>query len=100
MVKAWLPPPVAGNDINLMEFFMSQDLPINHLQHLNHCRVYLQVLHPSNITSVDGTRIMPPILTGQKLIDCHSSLTWPTQKCPSKSDWGIWAAALSPLCHG
>jgi hypothetical protein len=41
MVKAWVPPPLAGNNINLMDFFMSQGLSVYHLQYLSRCRVYL-----------------------------------------------------------
>jgi hypothetical protein len=52
--RAWFLPLTEGPNINLMSYFVSQGLSIAHLQSINKCRVYLQVLLLADIVSADG----------------------------------------------
>jgi hypothetical protein len=81
MADAWLPPPLSGNDINIMDHFTTQNYP---LQRINHCRVYLQVLSLSDLAPADGARLVAPALSGSCLIDRRSILEWPNQECATK----------------
>jgi hypothetical protein len=67
------------------------------LEALNRCRIFLQVLTLSDITSADGRQLIVPILNGNKLVDRRSNLTWPVQQRPPPSDWRVWSSALSHL---
>jgi hypothetical protein len=58
IARAWLPPSPMGNDINLMDYFLTKGLSTKNLHSVNHCRVYLEVLLLSNIISADGRFIM------------------------------------------
>jgi len=92
------PPPLSGNDINIMDHFTTQNYP---LQRINHCRVYLQVLSLSDLAPTDGARLVAPALSGSCcLIDRRSILEWPNQEFPTKADWRVWEAALKILCVG
>jgi hypothetical protein len=97
MVKAWLPPKPVGNDLNQMEYFVSQRFSSQQLIGLNRCRLYLQLLSLSDMVSSNGTCIIGSILEGGKLVDRRSNLVWPEQGTPSKSDWTLWASPLRPL---
>jgi len=94
ITKAWLPPSPNGNDINLMDYFLSQGLSTKHFQSVNQCRIYLQVLLLSDMVSADGKVLMQPVLTGNKLIDHKSTLMWPEQGNPMAADWSVWADSL------
>jgi hypothetical protein len=97
MVKAWLPPKPTGNDLNIMEYFVSQRFPPQQLIRLNRCQLYLQLLSLSDMVSANGSRLIGPVLAGNKLIDRHSTLNWPEQGIPTKSDWLLWASAFQSL---
>jgi hypothetical protein len=86
-----------GNDLNIMEFFISQKIPPKQLIRLNRCRLFLQLLSLSDLLSADGKLIMSSALEGKPLIDRRSTLTWPEQGNPSRSDWKLWASALQTL---
>ncbi len=43
MVDAWLPPPLHVNDVNIMEYFTSQNLTHLQLESMNPCHVYLKL---------------------------------------------------------
>jgi hypothetical protein len=97
MENIWLLPKPSGNDLNLMEYFISRKFSSQQLQSLNRCCLYLQLLNLSDMVSADGRRIISSALEGQKLLDRKSSLVWPEQGNPSKSDWKLWASAFQPL---
>jgi hypothetical protein len=97
MVNAWLPPKPMDNDLNIMEYFISQKFLPKQLIRLNRCRLYLQLLSLSDMVSADGRRIMGSVLAGHKLMDRRSKLTWPEQGTPTTSDWLLWASAFQPL---
>jgi hypothetical protein len=51
----WLPTKPRRNNIFLMEYFLTLRLKPNELKSLNTCRLYLQVITLTDITSADGT---------------------------------------------
>jgi hypothetical protein len=69
ITNAWLPPAPQGQDVNLMEYFSSQNIHPSHLKSINRCRIYLQVLNLSDIVSADARTIIPQVLVGEKLIN-------------------------------
>jgi hypothetical protein len=86
---AGLLPSLCGSDINLMDYFITQNYWIAQLEGINQCQVYLQLLLSlSDILLEDGQCIMAPLLNGHHLIYRHSTLHWPSQCNPSKTDWG------------
>jgi hypothetical protein len=97
--RAWQPTLQRKNDIMLMQFFISLNFNPTQLETLNRCRIYLQVISLSDITSVDGSRIVPTILQGLPLTDRKSTLSWPTQQRPKPSEWALWSTALDHLQH-
>jgi hypothetical protein len=97
--RAWLPTLQWKHDIMLMQFFISLNFNPTQLETLNRCRIYLQVISLSDITSADGSIIVPAILQGLRLTDRKSTLLWPTQQHPKQSDWILWSTALDHLQH-
>jgi hypothetical protein len=100
IVQAWLPPTPKGNDFNLMDYFLASNMSQSHLQSINRCRLYLQLLNLSDMVSADGCCIIPHVLQGHKLTDRKSTLAWPNQQRPPKADWTIWSRALQSLTSG
>jgi hypothetical protein len=80
-----------------MEYFVSQRFPPQQLIRLNRCQLYLQLLSLSDMVSANGSRLIGPVLAGNKLIDRRSTLNWPEQGIPTKSDWLLWASAFQSL---
>jgi hypothetical protein len=58
----WTPSKPRENDIFLVEYAMPLNLSISHLKMINQCRLHLQVITLSYITSADGKHISPSIL--------------------------------------
>jgi len=100
MKQVWLPNATEGNDINLMDYFLSFNFTPKQLQGIHFCRVYLQLLSLADMVSTDGCSIIEPVLQGCKLIDRRSKLSWPTQENPSTADWTIWLTAFQSLATG
>jgi hypothetical protein len=48
----------------------------------------------ANITSADGTRILPEVLSGEPLVDRHSTLWWLRQGKPAATAWRKWFSFL------
>jgi hypothetical protein len=65
-MKKWTPTCSRVGDMFLMDYFLSCNLKTNVLRILNRCRLYLQVLTLSDITSADGTYILPAVKNGEK----------------------------------
>jgi hypothetical protein len=64
---------------------------------LNRCRVFLRVLFLSDICSADGTTILHTIRKGERPTDRISTLEWPFQPHPPRSDWLHWERSLAAL---
>ncbi len=95
--RAWKPAIQRLHDIMLMDFFVELKYSPHQLEALNRCRIYLQVLTLSDITSADGRQIIQPVLNGDKIIDRRSTLYWPTQQRPPPNEWRLWSGALQHL---
>jgi hypothetical protein len=93
----WVPEACRRNDFLLMDYFVEEGLSAEILVVLNRCRIYLQVFSLADISSADGTSIIPDVLQGVPLIDRKSKLNWPYQQRPPNSAWEIWRSALRPL---
>lgn len=82
--QAYVPIPPRRHDSALMDQFIKLGLPKADLQRLNRCRTYLQIFHLSDITSADGTSIMPCYKDGHRCPFCSSTLSWPIQPRPPR----------------
>jgi len=94
---SWIPLLSRVGDMPLMDYFISKGLPDRIMRILNRCRLYLRVLTLSDITSADGTYILPSAKRGEEAPYRKSDLIWPMQGKPAQSDWNIWAQELSSL---
>jgi hypothetical protein len=99
MPQYWTPKPSHERDKALMEFFMDQRLHHSTLDSINLCRVYLQVITIADISSADGTYIIPEVKLGKNPIGRKSNLDWPKQGQPSSADWINWRSNLFLLEH-
>jgi hypothetical protein len=54
----------------------------NELQHINYCRIYLQVFFMSNIANVKGTEIEKWARKGKRQVGRKSEWEWPVQQRP------------------
>ncbi len=86
----WGPKPARRNDTFIMEEFLALKIIDKILHSLNKCRIYLQVLTMSDISTADGKMILPEVKKGEKPFYRCSILTWPIQEMPSKEDWEHW----------
>jgi hypothetical protein len=64
---------------------------------LSSCRLFLQVITVSDISSVDGKYILPQAKAGVPIPYRNSTLEWPIQGRALPSDWRIWRNHLSYL---
>ncbi len=90
----WLPSIQRNHDFLLMEGFLREPNNKSTIIILNRCRLYLQVLTMSDITSADGRYILPGIKEGHRHNDRKSTLNWPQQARPPVRDWKVWSRAL------
>ena len=65
------------------------------LASLNACRMFLQAATLADITSGDGTFILPDALHGRKSGLNSSPYNWPACGKPSTKEWAIWKEALA-----
>jgi hypothetical protein len=80
-----------------MDYFLSQRLPHRALQTLNSCRIYLQVITLSDISSNNGKYILPEAKAGLCIPYRTSNLDWPIQGRPSPAEWRAWRHTLAYL---
>jgi hypothetical protein len=93
----WTPQLPRANDVFLMEHFMKHGNYTKDMEALNRCRIYLKVLTLSDISSANGTYILPKVKSGHPPPHRTSSFLWPEQGYPSSSDWRLWAYYLAFL---
>jgi hypothetical protein len=72
----WLPTSVWQNDKILMDVFLQFNFHHKSLAQINLCRIYLQVLSVSDITSTDGKTLLASAIAGVRDVTCTSTLTW------------------------
>jgi hypothetical protein len=93
----WLPEATREFDVVLMDYFVEEGYSAAALGSLNRCRLYLQVITLADISSADGSYIIPEALQGIPLSSRRSRFTWPNQQCPPHSAWELWRSALRSL---
>ena len=87
----WIPTISRINDHFIMDIFITITTNPTTLFRLNACRLALQVITLSDITTLDGTMVLPSIHTGQQTR--KSQLRWPQQQVPP-SWWSQWSSFL------
>ncbi len=85
----WAPKKYREQDIFLMDYAMQLHLSTAQIRGINQCRLYLQVLTISDISTVEGRHLHPNILSNKPLYRT-STLQWPFQANPPKSGWRMW----------
>jgi len=80
-----------------MDYFVSLRLTPNIMRILNSCRLFLQVITVSDISSVDGKYILPQVKAGVPIPYRNSTLEWPIQGRLLPSEWSIWRNHLAYL---
>ncbi len=93
--NGWLPSKPRHHDAFLMEEFQLHNPSLSEMRTLNRCRIFLQVITLSDISTADGQRIVSDAKRGERLPDRASKLLWPTQGKPTKADWAVWRRHLA-----
>ena len=70
---------------------------IKQLTHLNACRIYLNIVHLSDIVYPDGKSINQNFLIRIKPAYQFSKLKWPNQKYPSVKAWKLWNSIIKRI---
>jgi hypothetical protein len=71
-----------------MDLAIQYNFTASELKQINLSRIYLQVLTISDITTVNGHRILPCILQGHRDVHRISTLEWPRSERPQNcSAW-------------
>jgi hypothetical protein len=82
-----------------MDHFISLGCMSSKFGSLNRCRLYMKVIHLSNITLADGKLILPDSKLGNRESLRQSKLDWPTQEKPPPAAWQLWCNALGHFEH-
>ena len=94
--EMWLPKnPVCG-DLNIMDRAVIDPSLIKEqwkLQHINHCRLYLQAFNLSDLTNKDG-KLIRGFLNGT-LQRRHAWINFPVIQIPTKAQWAVWKGFMS-----
>jgi hypothetical protein len=85
----WHPQLSREQDATLMDFALQQKFPHQYLQAIKSCRLYLQVITISDISSADGKTLLPEVLRGEPPKHRTSQLLWPFEAYPAPADWKI-----------
>ena len=68
------------------------------VRRINYCRIYLQLVTISDLTTTEGDRIDPAILSGNRpQRQSASRLEWPRQERPSSREWTLWRSVVNKL---
>ncbi len=86
-----------SDNMFLMDEFIKYNFSSQQMRHVNNCRIFLQVILLSDITTADGRRFLPMIHKGLKPADRTSVLHWLQQENPLEMAWGLWWPALEHL---
>jgi hypothetical protein len=83
-----------------MDHFITLRFSASELGALNRYRMYLKVIHRSDIVSADGTEILEEYKIGDSLKCRRSCLQWPNQAKPPATAWKLWRNALHHFENG
>ena len=67
------------------------------LQHLNACRLHLQVTLLSDITTADGKFIRSEVMQSHRPLSNSAKELFPYQSSPDTAGWNLWHAFLIHL---
>ena len=98
--KEWIPPPQRHNDKYIMEEFAKRYKRKKLLKQLNRCRMGLQAITLSDITTSTGKQICPYAIKGTRHPHRHSTYKWPNQNEIGNKFWIIWRTCVKEtFCH-
>ena len=80
-----------------MQCFIDNGFHGIQLASINRCRIYLQVITLSDISTGDGLRIDKSTYTGVKNTNIRTEYLWPVQGKPGKTDWVEWRRAIATV---
>ena len=78
------------NDKHIMDDIIQTRLKIKQLKQINACRMFLNIIHLSDMYHPNGVNIYDQSLSGEKRQFPRSTMSWPIQMNPSKSSWKLW----------
>ena len=95
----WTPKAVHEHDVCIMDIAASMYSGKQLLQ-INMCRLALKVLYASDISSVDGKRVLLAYYEGKahKESGRYTRLQWPPVGTLPKSWWALWKEFLQAWC--
>lgn len=100
-IKIVIPDPAPllerEHDRFITDVFVENGFTGAQLYTLNQCRVYLEALTVSDISSADGLRLENDIRLGKRLMDRPSRFTWPESPRPSTKCWTLWESAINQI---
>jgi hypothetical protein len=96
-IQDFVPPRV--NDKLLVPLFGLLGFRGQELLHLNMCRLFLQVLWLSELTTADGLLLERHAVQSPFSISCRRQCNFPKQGQLPKESWATWLQALQSLCH-
>jgi hypothetical protein len=96
--QQWLPTLEREGDTTIIDTALTFNLTNLQLRQINTCRIYLQVITISDITTANGRYILPHIVKGQQSEDRISKLHWPKTCRPTH--WVAWKRFLQYISSG
>jgi hypothetical protein len=90
--------PPRHNDQLLIPMFGNLGFRGQELNYLNQCRIFLQVLWLSELTTADGRYLERHAMLPPFSISCMRRYRFPNQGYPSTVAWSTWQRALKQLC--
>jgi hypothetical protein len=94
----WLPTLARASNQMLMDLALQLTFNYSQLRQLNACRLYLQVLTVSDISTADGCYLLPSACNGNKEEHRISKLQWPNSVRPT--NWSAWNRLLQHIGTG
>ncbi|MFO0446277.1 MAG: hypothetical protein ACK51L_01300, partial [bacterium] len=96
----WVPKETRYGDIALMDLALTFHLDTYQLQCINTCRLYLQAIMVSDITTARGDKILPSVMLGERNPAVESAIQWPEIPRPPSSFWSVWRLFLQFFARG
>lgn len=93
---AWLPPVQRENDRYIMDLILEDSYTEKELEHLNKCRLYLQVYLLSDVYTADGKALELWVISFSD-IRRKSKWEWPHTSKPSNYSRYIWKRAIQKI---
>ncbi len=98
--RHWVPRLLHHGDAALMDLALQFNFEVQQLYCINLCRLYLQVITVSDISTAKGDQLLQSAQEGRRNDQCVSTLEWPTIPMPPSSHWSHWRTFLQHLSSG